>query len=106
MEQTVFFITLIMIVLAGYYSLVIFPKQRDFQKHQRFVAQMDVGDEVITSGGIIGVITDLDAETGIARIAIAQDVEMRIITAAIRPFDREAIARSARLALGETVEEG
>ncbi len=105
MEQTVFFITLILIVLAGYYSLVIFPKQRDFQKHQRFVAQMDIGDEVITSGGIIGTLSNLDTDTGIAQVTIAPGVEMRIIIAAVRPFDREAIARSTRQALGDTPDE-
>jgi len=101
MQETIFFFFILFLLIAGYYSLVVMPKQRAFKKHQRFIAKMQVGEEVISSGGIIGQLVGMDDLTGLARVRIAEGVEIRIITAAIRPFDAEEIARSARLALEE-----
>lgn len=106
--EFIFVFTIMLLVLAGYWSLVVFPRQREFTKQQRFVALMAVGDEVITSGGIIGRISELDMEDGIAKIEIASGVHIRIITAAVRPFDPVEIGLSVRKALGveEAPEEG
>ena len=40
------------LLLAGYYSLVLFPKQRDFTKRQLMARELAEGDEIITYGGI------------------------------------------------------
>ena len=40
--------------LGAYWAMVIFPKQRDFSKRQRYVRTLVEGDEVVTYGGIIG----------------------------------------------------
>ena len=99
--DTAFWITIILLMVAGYWSLVIFPKQRNYKKHQKFVVEMGVGQEVITYSGIIGTITELDVESGVARVKLAEGVEVRMLTAAIlRPYDPEEIERNARMALG------
>jgi preprotein translocase YajC subunit len=98
--EPIFWITILLLIMAGYYSLVVFPKQREFIKHQKFVKLMRVGDEVITSGGILGVITELDIEDGIAKVEIAPGVHIRIITAAVRHFDPVEIGLSVQKALG------
>lgn len=100
MEQSLFWLAMGLIVLAGYYSLVIMPKQRNFKRHQNYVASMRVGEEVITYSGIIGTITELDAEDGIAKVRLAEGVEVRMLTAAIlRRYDPEEIARNAQMGL-------
>lgn len=104
MEEPIFFITIILIILAGYYSLVTFPRQREFQKHHKLILNLQVGDEIITSGGIIGRISEMDAEDGVAKIEIAPGVHLRIITAAIRKYDPTAIQASTRRALGASPE--
>jgi len=55
------------------------------------MAELNVGSEVITVGGIIGKLTYLDVEAKRARIEIADGVEMRIVLAAIsRPLESTA----------------
>lgn len=101
--DAIFFLTIILIIMAAYYSLVVMPKQRDFKKHQHYVMSLKEGDEVITYGGIIGTITELDAEVGIAKVQIAPGLEVRIITAAlVRQYDPDEVAQNARLGLEET----
>lgn len=93
-----------LLALGAWYSMVTFPKQRDFVKRQSFVRTLSDGDEVITYGGIIGKVRAIDAEMGIAHVEIAEGVTVRLITAAIvQPYDAEEIAINARKGLGEDV---
>jgi preprotein translocase subunit YajC len=97
------FLVLAVVMLLGmgaYWSLVVFPKQRDFQRRQRFVRVLATGDEVITTGGIVGRVVGL--EEGIAYVEIADGVVVRMIAASLlAPFDAEELARNARRGLGE-----
>ncbi|GAB4510213.1 MAG: hypothetical protein OHK0046_06580 [Anaerolineae bacterium] len=91
--------------LGAYWSLVIFPKQRDFTKRQKFARSLAEGDEVITYGGIIGRVLAIDAEMGIAHVEIADGVVIRLITAALmQPYDPEEIAKNARMGLENSSE--
>lgn len=102
MTDFAFGATILLIIIVGYWSLVVFPKQRAFKKHIRYVETMQVGDEVITYGGLIGTITKLDEEIGIATIQIAEGLEVRILAAALQqPYDPEEIARNVELAKGQ-----
>jgi preprotein translocase subunit YajC len=89
---------LVLILLLGaYWSMVIFPRQRDFQKRQHFARSLSVGDEVVTYGGIVGRIIDMDAVQGIAHVEIADGVVVRLITAALmQAYDPDALAEAAQ----------
>jgi len=99
------FVLLALVMLLGlgaYWAMVIFPKQRDFSKRQRYVSTLAAGDEVVTYGGIIGKVLAIDAEKGIAHVEIADGVVVRLITAAlVQEYDPEAFAEAARKGLGE-----
>lgn len=86
------------LIVAGYWALVTFPKQQAFRKHQRYVRELQVGDQVVTYGGLIGTITELDADSGEASLLLAENLEVRIITAAItQAYSPAALAASAQL---------
>ncbi|GIL09243.1 MAG: hypothetical protein BroJett033_7540 [Chloroflexota bacterium] len=85
--------------IGAYYSLVLFPKQRDFQKRQNFVSELAPGSEVITAGGIIGVVLDVQPEDGIALVEIADGLVVRMITASLlAPFDSDELKRNVQMA--------
>ncbi|MYD11030.1 MAG: preprotein translocase subunit YajC [Chloroflexi bacterium] len=86
------------LVLGGYWALVIFPKQRAFQHKQKIVRSLHVGDEVVTYGGIIGEIVEIDADKGIAQVEIASGVKIRLLTAALQQvYDPGEIAYNANI---------
>lgn len=101
------FVLLAVVMLLGlgaYWAMVIYPKQRDFSKRQRYVRALAAGDEVVTYGGIIGKVLAIDAEKGIARVEIADGVVVRLVTAAlVQAYDAEAFAEAARKGLGDTL---
>jgi len=83
--------------LGAYWAMVVFPKQRDFTKRQRYVRALAAGDEVVTYGGIIGRVISIEPNQGIAHVEIADGVVVRLITAAlVQPYDPEAFAQAAR----------
>lgn len=92
------------LVLAGYWSFVVFPKQREFSKRQRFARSLVEGDEVITAGGIIGRVLEIRGMEGIAMVEIAPGVIVRAVTASLlEPFDPEELAYNAQLGRGGDV---
>lgn len=101
--QEIILVAIVMVLgLGAYWSMVVFPKQRDFQSRQRFVRTLAEGDEVITIGGMIGRVVDLSAEEGIAYVEIADGVVVRLIASSIlSPFDPEALAKNARKGMEE-----
>jgi preprotein translocase subunit YajC len=86
--------------MGAYWTMVLFPKQREFQKRQNFVRTLAEGDEVITAGGIIGRIISLEAEAGIAYVEIAPNIVVRMIAASLlSPYDPEELARNVQMGI-------
>src|SRR5262249_20597838 len=105
MPEIVAFSLIVILLLGGYWSFVILPKQRAFKKHNQYVQTLGVGDEVITYGGIIGTITGMDTQSGIAYVKIAENVEVKILTAALsRPYDAEDVALNAQVGVDPAAE--
>lgn len=88
--------------LGAYWAMVVFPKQRDFSKRQRYVRSLSAGDEVVTYGGVIGKVVRIDAEQGVAYVEVADGVVLRLVTAAlIQAYDSEAFSRASQMGLNE-----
>jgi len=106
MPEFVLFGFIFLLILGAYWALVVYPKQRDFQKRQRYVSMLNPGEEVITYGGIIGRIIEVEAEKGIAYVEIADGIIVRFVMAALmQAYDPEEIAQSARMGSGEKTQE-
>ncbi len=90
------------LVLGGYWALVIFPKQRAFQHKQKIVRSLHAGDEIVTYGGIVGKIVEIDADNGLAQVEIADGVIIRLLTAALQQtYDRNEYAYNANIGIKE-----
>jgi preprotein translocase subunit YajC len=68
--------------------LMVLPQWQARRRRQKQMAQMGVGSEVMTIGGIIGKVTYLNKEENRARIEIAPGVEIDVVSNAIsRPIE-------------------
>jgi preprotein translocase subunit YajC len=61
--------------------LLIRPQQRRVRQHQAIVSALQDGDEVVTAGGIHGIITEVEDDTVL--VEISPDVVIRVLTGAI-----------------------
>jgi len=75
------FIWIIGLVLLSVFMFL--PQWQARRRRQKQMAEMRVGDEVMTVGGIIGKLTYLNVEENRARIEIAPGVESQIVIAGI-----------------------
>ncbi len=71
---------LVLIVLA-FFFLVVRPQRRQLTAHRALVASLQVGDDVVTSGGIHGTIRSLDDD--LVYVEVADGIVIRVARAAI-----------------------
>lgn len=91
-----FLISLVLMV-AIFYFLLIRPQQRRARQQRDLVGSLDVGDEVVTIGGIYGHIAEMDDESitldvgGGTRIRlIKQAVARKFVRDEVEPEEEEA----------------
>ncbi len=61
--------------------LLILPQQRRMRQHQEVIASLQVGDEVVTAGGVYGTITSVDEDT--LALEVAPGVVLRVLRNAV-----------------------
>jgi preprotein translocase subunit YajC len=69
-------ILILPILILIMYFMLIRPQQQRMKAHQRILAALDVGDDVVTSSGIYGRISDVDGDT--LFLLVADGVEIKI----------------------------
>ena len=68
---------LMMVLFVGvFYFLLIRPQQRKSREHQAMVSKLATGDEVVTTGGLLGRVTEV-GETFVT-LEIADGVRVKI----------------------------
>lgn len=77
---------LIAVMFAIFYFMLIRPQQKAQQKTKLFLDGLKKGDEVVTTGGVIGRI-DRVADGGVLVIEVANNVKLRVLKAQVAgPF--------------------
>jgi preprotein translocase subunit YajC len=83
---------IVMVMLLGVmYVLMIRPQRKRQQEHQAIVENCDVGEDVLTTGGIYGTVTQAEGDNLVVEIADGVTVHMtRRGIAAVLPPDEDA----------------
>jgi preprotein translocase subunit YajC len=71
----------LVILVAAFFFLVVRPQRRQMASHRALVASLSPGDEVVTTGGILGTIRSLDEE--VAELEVGPGVVLRVARGAI-----------------------
>jgi preprotein translocase subunit YajC len=50
------------VIAVAFFLLIVLPQRRRTTAHRAVLASLDVGDDVVTIGGILGTIRELDDE--------------------------------------------
>jgi preprotein translocase subunit YajC len=69
------------IIAVAFFLLIVLPQRRRSNAHRALLASLQVGDEVITIGGILGTIRELDDEK--IRLEVADGVVLTVARNAI-----------------------
>jgi preprotein translocase subunit YajC len=71
------FLPLILIFVI-FYFLLIRPQSKKAKDHKQMLENLKKGDKIVTTGGIHGIIEDIDANTITLKVGIKDDVRIRI----------------------------
>jgi preprotein translocase subunit YajC len=76
------------LILGIFYFLILMPMKKRQKKIQEFQSSLNVGDRIVTTGGIYGQVTKLNEKT--VQLQIADKVRIEIARAAIGGRQGEA----------------
>ncbi|HEX2295587.1 MAG TPA: preprotein translocase subunit YajC [Actinomycetota bacterium] len=57
MEQGLGQVAFLALLIAVFYFLLIRPQKKRVEQHQKLIGSVDVGDEIVTIGGLYGTVT-------------------------------------------------
>ena len=67
---------MMVVFIAIFYFLLIRPQQKKAKEHQAMVTKLSTGDEVVTSGGILGKIVEVG--DSFVTLEIAPNVQIKV----------------------------
>jgi preprotein translocase subunit YajC len=92
----------ILVLLAIVWFFLIRPRQRQMRAQQQQMASLQVGDEIVTAGGLYGTVKAVEDDE--VRLEVAPDVVVRIAKRAVAAVLTENAPDE--LETGEPAEEG
>lgn len=72
-----------LVIIAMMFFMMYFSRWLTQRQRRQQEASLEVGDHVLTIGGLLGTLTHIDAEKHIARLRVAEGVEIEIMLGAI-----------------------
>jgi preprotein translocase subunit YajC len=64
------------LIFAAMYFLMIAPQRKKQKQHEKMLAALGTGDEIVTTGGIFGTITNVKEDRFVLRIADNTKIEI------------------------------
>jgi len=68
-----------LLMLVGFYFLLIRPQRNKQRAQQAMLSALEVGDDVMTSGGIFGTVIDIDDDEGVVTVEIAPGTNVKML---------------------------
>jgi preprotein translocase subunit YajC len=70
-----------LLIFVLFYVLMILPQQRQRKKHQQMLDALKKGDRVVTTGGLIGAVTNIHND--VVSVQVAENVKVKVLRSAI-----------------------
>jgi preprotein translocase subunit YajC len=97
------FLIIMVLMLGVMYVLMIRPQRQRQAQQQAMIDSADVGDDVLTTGGIYGTISETDGDDIVVEIANGVSVHMtrRGIAAVLPPEEDDVVEEDEAIEAGE-----
>lgn len=88
-------IVMMAVMFGIMYFLVIRPQQKKQKEHQAFLAAIKVGDQVVTSGGLLGVVAHVEKD--VVTLEVGDKLRLQVL----RSFITSTVAAQEAAASGQ-----
>jgi preprotein translocase subunit YajC len=89
MTQQLIGLAPIFVVFIIFYFLIIRPQSKRSKEEQQMRNTLQIGNKVITVGGVFGTITEIDSEKGVVSLNIAPNVNITMYKSSIASLLKE-----------------
>ena len=69
----------LVLIFGIFYFLIVRPQSKKMKEHQALINNLKVGNKVVTSGGIVGVVKDVFPQENQVEVEIAEGVRVKIL---------------------------
>jgi len=76
------------VILFLMYWLLLRPQKKEQQRKQEMLSNLKKNDRVVTIGGIIGTVANVDSDAGEVTIKVDQNMRLKVRRSAIETVDR------------------
>ena len=83
----------LIVIFAVFYFMLIRPQMKRAKEHKQLVSQLGKGDEVITNGGLLGKITDVN--DSFITLELAENVKIKVQRQAVANVMPKGTIKSA-----------
>ncbi|PWM30414.1 MAG: preprotein translocase subunit YajC [Verrucomicrobia bacterium] len=74
----------LVLMFAAMYFLMIAPQRKRQKAHQKMISELQTGDKVLTIGGMIGVITNVDNDAKTFTVKVSENTKIEFVKSAIQ----------------------
>ncbi len=67
-----------LLMIVGFYLLLIRPQRNRQRSQQALMSSLEVGDEIMTTGGMFGTIVEIDDDEGVVTVEIAPGTRVKM----------------------------
>ncbi|MFW6238937.1 MAG: preprotein translocase subunit YajC [Halanaerobiales bacterium] len=85
MQEILSLVVPLAIIFGIFWFLIIRPQRKQQEEHEEMLANLEVGDQIITIGGIKGKVVKIQEEN--VRLRIAADTDINVVNRAISRLD-------------------
>ncbi len=86
----------LILIFAVFYFLIVRPHSKKMKEHQNTVNNLKVGNKVITTGGIIGTVTEVLTKENQVEVEIADGVKVKILKNYVADLIRDEVAKTKK----------
>ncbi|MCS7182223.1 MAG: preprotein translocase subunit YajC [Thermoanaerobaculum sp.] len=76
------------LIFIIFYLVMILPMRRRQKKHQEMLAALTKGDRVITTGGIYGIVVNIEGD--VVTLKVAENVKIQVARGAVAGLAKDA----------------
>lgn len=75
-EQLLQMLPMFLMIIVIFYFVIFRPQRQQREKHKTMLEQLKKGDKVVTSGGILGTVTNLGKDT--VTLQVAENAKIKV----------------------------
>jgi preprotein translocase subunit YajC len=73
----------LLLIFVVFYFLLIRPQQTKMKQHRQMIENLKKGDQIVTSGGIVGKVVRIEQSDSSLMVEIAPNVQVKVIRSTV-----------------------